>query len=161
MAPHSEEVPATMQRFDIRDILGGLLLIALGLFFALYGTAEYPIGELRRMGPGFFPVALGYVLVGLGVLLVLPALRPTTDRLDPFAWRVFVAVMAAIAAFALVLPRLGMVPATIVLTVVSAFAEFRVYPFRIAVLAVALSFVAVLIFTWGLGVPVPAFRWGF
>jgi hypothetical protein len=150
-----------MQRFDYRDILGGLLLIVLGLFFALYGTAEYPIGELRRMGPGFFPVALGYVLAALGLLILLPALRPSNDPIEPFAVRVFVTVLIAIAAFALAVPRLGMVPATMLLTVISAFAEFRVRPVRTAILAVGLSLLAVLIFTWGLGVPVPAFRWEF
>ena len=44
-----------------RDYLGGVLMIALGLGAALEGST-YSIGSLSRMGPGFFPVALGVIL---------------------------------------------------------------------------------------------------
>ncbi len=148
-----------MQRMDYRDLIAGLLLVVLGLFFALYGHANYPLGELRRMGPGFFPIALGYVLAALGLLIVLPALRPTADALDRFAFRPFFTVLVAIAAFAVAVPRFGMIPATILLTLISAFAEFRFVVVRTLLLAIALSLMAVLIFTYGLGVPIPAVRW--
>jgi hypothetical protein len=152
-------VMAKAARFAHIDFLGGLVLIALGLFFALYASGNYSIGELRRMGPGFFPVALGWVLAVLGVLLLLSSLSGPVQRVGGIAWRPFVTVVAGLSVFALMVERTGMIPSTIVLTVIVALAERRFRPVRTLVLSLVLAGVAVLIFSWGLGLPIPAVRW--
>lgn len=150
-----------MKRIAHIDFIGGLLLIAIGLFFALYGSAHYPLGELRRMGPGFVPVALGYLLAGLGAMLLLWSLFGVIERLNGFAWRPFITVLAGLSAFAFLVEKVGMVPSTLAITAIVALGERRFNPVRTAVLAVALSVIGVLIFSWGLGLPIPAFRWNF
>ena len=55
-----------------RDYAGGMLMTAIGLAAAIQG-ARYPIGELSRMGPGFFPVALGVLLALAGLAIALSA----------------------------------------------------------------------------------------
>ena len=62
-----------MRHRDTRDLVGGLALTVIGLFAAYYAHEHYEIGNLRRMGPGFFPVSLGLTLAVLGVLVALPA----------------------------------------------------------------------------------------
>jgi hypothetical protein len=141
------------------DFIGGLLLIGTGLFFAFYGGANYPFGELRRMGPGFFPVVLGYTLAGLGVILLISSFTGVIDRLGGFAWRPFVAVLVGLSAFAWLVDKVGMVPSTLVMTVIVALGERQFRPVRTAILAVALAAIGVLIFSWGLSLPIPAFRW--
>ena len=54
------------------------LMIVIGLF-AVWYAQRYAFGSPRQMGPGFFPVVLGWVLAGLGVLILLPALRRHLD----------------------------------------------------------------------------------
>ena len=44
-----------------KDYYGGGLMIVIGLGAVACG-ADYQIGSLRQMGPGFFPVAVGVLL---------------------------------------------------------------------------------------------------
>jgi hypothetical protein len=149
-----------VQRITHIDFIGGLLLVAVGLFFAFYGSANYPFGELRRMGPGFFPIVLGWVLAGLGVILLVSSMTGVVERLGGFSWRPFIFVLLGLAAFAWLVDKLGMVPSTLVLTGIVALGERRFRPVRTLVLGVSLSVIAVLVFSYGLGLPIPAFRWG-
>jgi hypothetical protein len=148
-----------MRRFAHIDFLSGVLLIGVGLFFAIYGGANYQFGELRRMGPGFFPVVLGYVLSGLGVVLLISSFTGPLERLGEINWRSFFAVLAGLVAFAFLADKVGMVPSALVMTFVVAFGERNYRWVRTTVLAVVLAVIGVLIFTWGLGLPIPAFRW--
>ena len=51
--------------------VGAALLLGLfGLYVIVQGSG-YEMGSLRRMGPGFFPVMIGSVLLLFAVLLVL------------------------------------------------------------------------------------------
>jgi hypothetical protein len=148
-----------MRRFAHIDFLSGVLLIGVGLFFAIYGGANYQFGELRRMGPGFFPVVLGYVLSGLGVVLLISSFTGPLERLGEINWRSFFAVLAGLVAFAFLADKVGMVPSALVMTFVVAFGERNYRWVRTTILAVVLAVIGVLIFTWGLGLPIPAFRW--
>ena len=148
-----------MKYVDIRDLIAGTLLMALGLFVALYATSQYPIGTLERMGAGFFPVVLGWVLVGLGLIIALLAFRKTVHVLTPppFAWRALVAISAAILVFGLLVERLGLVPATVAMTFIAVFAERPIRWRRTVLLGLSLALISWLIFSVGLKMTLPAF----
>ena len=87
------------------DYWGGTLMMVIGLWAAYAGTT-YDIGTLQRMGPGFFPVALGVILtlVGAGIA-VTPGNRISTPggilgRLPEL--RAWILILGAIAAFVVV-----------------------------------------------------------
>lgn len=145
---------------DWTDIIGGVALIAFGLWFAWHAQAEYAFGSARRMGPGYFPTVLGWLLAGLGLLVLLPALFRRGDLPVP-ALRPLCTIIAGGLTFAMIIEPAGLVPATFALVGIVAFAETRVRPVRTVILAAALALMAVSVFTWGLGIPVPAFRWGY
>lgn len=148
-----------MRHIEVRDLIGGASLIALGLFVALYAATHYSVGEPARMGPGFFPVALGWILAGLGLIIMLLAFRKTVHALHPppFTPRSLVAVAAAITIFGLLINRVGLIPATFALVFVAAFAERRFRLRRTVLLGVALGVLSWLIFTVGLQMTLPAF----
>ena len=50
-----------------RDLYAGGLVFLIGSGAAIIGS-KYTIGSLTKMGPGFFPAALGVVLAIMGVL---------------------------------------------------------------------------------------------
>ena len=52
-----------------------MLLLGLG---AILQGRNYSIGTLSRMGPGFFPVALGVILALAGVAIAISASRRIT-----------------------------------------------------------------------------------
>jgi len=154
MAEHVET------RRDWTDIIGGAALCAFGLWFAWHAQQEYAFGTARRMGPGYFPTVLGWMLAGMGLLVVLPALFRRGDLPLP-ALRPLFTIIAGGLAFAMIIEPAGLVPATWALVAIAAFAETRVRLLRTVILAAALALMAVSVFTWGLGIPVPAFRWGY
>ena len=68
-------------------------------------------------------------------------------------------MIGALAAFALMAPYFGIVPAIIVMTVVSVFADGRLKPLSVLVLAVTLSIIGVVIFHYMLGTALALFKW--
>ncbi|MCC6006166.1 MAG: tripartite tricarboxylate transporter TctB family protein [Rhodobacteraceae bacterium] len=141
-------------------VAGGTLAAALGAFL-LWEGASLSVGTARRMGPGWFPVALGWLMLGLGGLLVLNGLTgrdPPPEEGDepplPFSalW-----VAAGIAAFALLVERAGLVPATFAMVALASLAAPRPRPFAVAALALGVAGLAWAVFRLGLGLPLPAF----
>lgn len=131
-------------------------MATLGLAVAAYAAGHYDIGSLRRMGPGFFPVALGVLLAVLGLLITLPALRlhPKTEP-QPFAWREALGVIAALLLFGLLLNRLGLLATTALsVLIASAVAPRKGLGWRL-VLAVAVSALTWVLFIRGLNMTIP------
>ena len=50
-----------------REVIGGLVVIAIGAGFFLSGQ-ELEMGTSFRMGPGYFPTILSILMIGLGAL---------------------------------------------------------------------------------------------
>lgn len=148
-----------MRQIDYRDLIAGLIMVGLGFLVAQYAGAHYQVGDPASMGPGFFPVTLGWVLVVLGAVIALLSFRNAAQALTPphLAPRALIAVPAAILAFSLLVNSTGLVPATVVLTFIAVAAERPYRLRRTAVLSVVLALVAWLIFTVGLGMNLPAF----
>jgi hypothetical protein len=49
-----------------RDVMGGLVVTAIGAGFFLLGR-ELEMGSSFRMGPGYFPTILSLLMMALGV----------------------------------------------------------------------------------------------
>ena len=61
-----------------KDFLSGLMFLVVGGVFA-WGATHYSIGTGARMGPGYFPLLLGVILV-LVVLLLPSGIVPSFVR---------------------------------------------------------------------------------
>lgn len=149
-----------MHRVNYTDIVGGVLLLLTGAAVTYVSIEHYPVGSLRRMGPGMFPAILGGVLAGLGLLLALQALRRQGEQPDI---RVFspIFVLAGVASFALLITRAGLIPAILGVVVISSFADLKIRPVSLALLCLGLCLIAPLVFVVGLGLPIPLARWPF
>jgi hypothetical protein len=145
-----------LRRLASSQAIGGLAAIAVG-GFAIWEGGSYPVGSARQMGPGYFPVSLGLLMLTLGAVLCLEGLR-APEPAEPADRRAFLAVIAGIAAFALLLGRLGLVPATFALVLVASAARPGSRPLATLLLAAAISGLALLLFRQLLGLPLPAWR---
>ena len=140
-----------------RDILAGALFIAIGAL-ALLGARAYPVGSAMRMGPGYFPLVLGWLLIALGALVGLRAARrrdwqPLAWDWQPLAW-----ISVSILAFGFLMPRLGLVPALAVMFPLAA-AAGREFRFReVLVLTAVMCAFAGGVFVYGLKLPYPLFN---
>ncbi len=142
------------------DGVGGWVAIGVGAMAAAEGL-RLGLGTLSRMGPGYFPMAAGVVLLGLGLLMLVNAVRKggAIARV-PFGLPVVILLVSLIS-FGVLLPMFGLAPATVVLMLLAAFAVTGRIGVGDIVFAVATSVVAVLVFINGLGVVLPAVRWPF
>jgi hypothetical protein len=144
-----------------QDLWAGAMLIAIGAAATL-GAREYPFGTVRRMGPGYFPTALGCILVLFGVYFVVRALRARGGEpiRGPWPVRALVVLPLALILFGILMAWAGFIPALAVLIVGSASAgrEFRLV--EVMLLTAALILFAVVVFVWGLGLPYPLIAGG-
>jgi len=144
-------------RINLAEIAGAVAVGVIGLIIVWMGS-DYSVGTPRRIGPGFLPVVVGCLLVALSIGLVIEALRTEPSPLD-IKIRPFLLVMLSIPAFAILVERAGLVPATASLVILSALAERPVHLVRILVLAVLISAMGVAVFVYALGLPLSAVRW--
>jgi hypothetical protein len=147
-----------MRHRDTQDLVGGLALMALGLFAAYYAHEHYEIGNLRRMGPGFFPVSLGLTLAVLGVLVALPAWFRQGTAIQP-AWKTLGLVTLSLVVFSFTLKTLGLIAATALAVLLSSMADRSVAWKTRGLLCVGVAAVTYLIFIMGLGMHLPVWPW--
>ena len=62
-----------------KDFWSAVMFVLFGVLFIIW-SRDYQFGTAQRMGPGYFPTVLGYMLVFLGALVGLPALRRWPKR---------------------------------------------------------------------------------
>jgi hypothetical protein len=147
-----------------RDYLGGALMILLGVGAALQGST-YTIGTFRRMGPGFFPVALGAILALVGLAIVagahfgVPEEATTEARLPP-EWRGWLCIVGSLLAFVFLGRYGGLVPASFAVVFISALGDRQNSLKSALLLSAAIIVVALVVFSWALQMQFPLFGWG-
>lgn len=122
--------------------------------FAIWESWDYPMGSLTRMGPGYFPFLLGIVIVVvcLGVLFFEGRLSEDVD-IHPPALRGLIWIPLAVAAFAVLVERFGLVPAIVAAVFLSAQADDDLKWKETALLALATAAVCTVVFIFILGLP--------
>jgi hypothetical protein len=154
-APKPPVTPFDWRVWTRKDALAGLLFIAFALV-GLWESRDYPIGTALRMGTGYVPRLLCWILFGLGVIVLVIGLRSAQTPGSAWAgqrWQPLLWAPASLVAFAFAISRLGVVVATVALTLVAAVAARDSRPLEVALAALALAFITVAIFVWGLGLP--------
>ena len=143
-----------------KDFFAGLLFAAAGSAFAL-GATRYSIGTAARMGPGYFPLALGVLLALLGVAIAVKALVARTPDGDPvgrWGWRPLFFVLMGNVVFGVLLaglpglgvPAMGLVVAIYGLTFVAALGSAEFNAREVFVLATVLAAGSCAAFVWAL-----------
>jgi hypothetical protein len=141
---------------DIHDMVGGSLMVAAGVFFALYGD-RYTFGTAARMGPGYFPVVLGWTLAVLGALVALPAWWRRGSAIQ-VQWNNLFWSIASLLAFAATLHLLGVVLASFLAALLALVPSAMALRTRLTVCAVV-ALLTTLIFPVGLQMILPLWPW--
>lgn len=144
--------------FDLRDLSAGLAVALTGAF-AIVQSAAFPLGTLARMGPGYFPLLLGALLLALGLgIVVFDARTAGADRgadvISRQRLRAICTLAAAPMAFAVLIEPAGLVPAVFAAVFVSTFADRGAGLLRASLLAAGVTVFSVLIFKVGLNLPI-------
>ena len=137
-----------------KDFWSGLIFIAIALGFI--GLARrYNLGDMHRMGPALFPVIIGVLLAGLGLIIAGRAFVLDGQPVPRFVARPILISLLAMVLFGIALQWLGLIAAIAALVFVGSFAspESRLLP--TAALAAALIVFSVGVFVFLLGLPIP------
>jgi hypothetical protein len=146
-----------MSSHDLKGIIGGVSFGLIGAYF-LVGAFRLGIGHATNMGPGYFPMLFGGIMIGLALVLIVTSVRQSAEPIDPINWRPLISILGAIFSFAITFRFFGLVPAILSTVAVASFGDYRSRAFSVLVLSAAVAIGAWLIFRVGLGLPMPAFR---
>ena len=142
-----------------KNVLAGLMFVGIAAF-GLWVSRNYPIGTALRMGTGYVPRLLCWLLFGLGVVVLVQGLREAQDSralssADVSAWRPLVFVTASLVIFGLSIERLGLVISILLLIGVGAVAARGLRPLETLAAALVLILLSWGIFILGLGLTIP------
>ena len=137
-----------------KDIWSGLMLIVIGAA-AILVARNYPFGTALRMGPGFFPVVLGGLLIVFGLAILAIGLRQGESMAGSWSLRALIILPLSLVLFGLLMEYAGFVPAMLVLIFGSATASTEFRFVEVLLFSIGLTALSVAVFVWALGLPYP------
>jgi hypothetical protein len=142
-------------RLALKDILAGGIFIALGAAFAI-GSLSYEIGSPVEMGAGYVPLALGLILAGFGVLVVIKGfIAGEGEPIGDVDWRAVILISAALLFFGITIRGLGVVGALFGTSLLAALARVQTSVRDALLIAAALTALSVAIFVIALQLRLP------
>ena len=139
------------------DFWAGLMFIGFGAA-AIFIARDYPFGSTMRMGPGYFPTAIGGCLIVLGAVVSAISLKVPGVAIGPWPWRAIALMSTAFVLFAWGMQHLGFLPSLAILIVVSTFSTPHFRWKEMALEIVVLLAGSWAVFIYGLELPFPL--WG-
>lgn len=140
-----------------KDFYAGLLYVLLAAAFLWFGR-DYKMGAASRMGPGYFPLTLGWILFGFGVVSIIRSFVTDGSAITRIHWTKLAWITLAVIAFGFLLGKAGIVFALPVLMIMSSLASKQSeYDLKALAVVVGLTIFCIAVFVKGLGVPMPIF----
>jgi hypothetical protein len=150
----------TLPILQRRHVLAGLLFAAIGAL-GLWVSRNYPVGSALRMGTGYVPRLLCWLLIGLGGLVILQGARGPApliaedDSSLRASLRPLVVVTASLVSFALALEQLGLIVSIAILVGIASLATRELRIRETAATGAVLMLLSWAIFIRGLGLTIP------
>jgi hypothetical protein len=169
-----------LNRFLTKDFVAGLMFVGFGVLAyvvaftdlsALVGQSRLALGTPVRMGPGYVPQMLAFVMIGLGAILAIYAAISPGEPIEKGQWKPITMITLGVLAFGVLLdpanipgviswfvsglprwenPVSGMLPATIAMVFLAAMGSEEFKWLETAVMCVVLFVFCYAVFIWGL-----------
>src|SRR5512139_656105 len=137
--PQRRGKPHMVRVFQRQNVLGGVLLVAFGVLGLVLG-ASLDMGTARRMGPGFFPRVLSWLLIAIGgAIAAQGAVASHGETATRITWRPLVLITIAVMAFQFLIDRAGLIAATAAVVSLGAVAGRDARPTEVGILAVIMA----------------------
>jgi hypothetical protein len=141
------------------DWLTGGVVTAIGAY-VVWKASTYPVGSASQMGPGYFPLLFGILLVVFGIAIIVVEGRRAEGAVGvQVQVRSLIFISLGLASFGVLIERAGLVPAVMATTILCCFANKETRPLTAIVLAIVAAALASAIFVWGLRMPMNLFTW--
>jgi hypothetical protein len=137
-----------------KDFWSGLIYVLFGVG-AIVVAQEYGMGTALRMGAAYFPILLGGLLILIGAISVIRSFVSQGAPVGRFAVKAMLIIVSATVLFGLTVRGAGLAIALPMFIIISAAASTRFDWKPTLLMAVGLTLFCVLVFSKGLGVPLP------
>ena len=139
-------------KINYKDACCGLFFICLGMSVCLYTGARLSIGSFNQMGPGFFPLLIGGLLVIVGLLIGWNSLGGSPESFGSVSWRGVIFITVAPIVFGATIEGLGLIAAIALTTLAATFASSITGVKRTLLLTIGMTAFCVAVFYY-LGLP--------
>jgi hypothetical protein len=136
-----------------KDFWSGVMFCAFAAV-GLLAARGYNLGAAGKMGPGYFPLLLGIVLAGLGVVLIARSLVLDGGPLPRFRVLPLAVIALAVCLFGFLIEPAGLIVALAVLVVLTAAAGAQFRLLETLALTVALIVFSIGVFVYALGLSI-------
>jgi putative tricarboxylic transport membrane protein len=144
-----------------RDFFGGLIIAAFGLV-GIFEGYRLGAGTLSKMGAGFVPLSLGFILVGLGLVMVANHGDPdqaSEFEFDQPEWRGWLCIVAGVTSFIVLGRYAGLVPAAFLSVFISAMGDRTATVKAAILLSISTTVFGIVLFHYLLSISIPLFWW--
>jgi len=138
-----------------RNVFAGLLFASFGAVGLVLGR-RYDVGTAFQMGPGYFPILVGWALVLIGGWMTMMGIVVDGEPMQKIMLRPLLLVLGSVVIFALVVRPAGLFVAAVAMIVVAGAGGWDFRLREVTILALFLAAGSVLVFIWGLGLPFSA-----
>lgn len=135
------------------DFYSGLLLAAIAVV-ALFYIRTLTVGTVLQMGPGYFPLGLALVLLGMGLVLIVKGVFVNGPPVGKIHLRPLFFVLLSFTVFGLLIERAGIILAILAQIAVAHFASRETTLRESIIVGVALAAASAVVFVWLLKIPV-------
>jgi len=142
-----------------QDFGSAIVIVSIGAAGVYFG-ADLAMGTAGRMGPGYFPRLLSWLIIGVGLIVGLKSLAIDGPPIQPPQFRPLLFCSAAIIIFGYLMSYVGLFLTAIVLVLIAAYARRDVNVRETLIFGAAISLGSIVVFVYALGQPLPAW-WGF
>jgi len=139
-----------------KDFWSGIVFLFFGLSAIVIGQ-DYEMGTAGRMGPAYFPSVLGGLLALIGAASLIRSFFRQGEPIGRLYWRELSLVLVAVLLFGFLVRDAGLIPATLVLIMISSYAGQKFNLAKSIALAIGAALFAVGLFVKLLGLPMPMF----
>ncbi len=146
-----------MDRLLSKDFWSGLMFAGFGMLALTMGS-NLAVGTAVRMGPGYVPRMLSYILIALGLVILVRSIVAPGDGIERLRWKPITMITIGVVVFALLFETAGLAPALVALIFLSALGgeEFKLV--ETALSCVVLIALCIVIFKLGLGMNIYVLR---
>jgi hypothetical protein len=125
---------------------------------ALVMGSSLAIGTTIRMGPGYVPRMLSYILIGLGIAIIVRSIISPGEAIERLRWKPITMITIGVLVFAMLFERAGLAPALVCLIFLAALGgqEFKLVETVLA--CITLIILCIVIFKLGLGMNISILR---
>lgn len=140
-----------------KDLWSGLMFVGFGVLALIMGS-NLAVGTAVRMGPGYVPRMLSYILIALGIAIAVRAVIASGETIERLRWKPITFITIGVVAFAWLFESTGMAPALVALVFLSALGgeEFKVVETILS--CVVLILLCIVIFKLGLQMNISIIR---